>query len=244
MDGKVALVTGARRIGGVVAAELAAHGADVAIAYHRSHAEAEATAAAVAGHGRRAIVLQADLRRPAAGAELVRRTVEALGRLDVVVNFASVYAAKPFAQLTVADLEESLAVHVTSAFACAHAAVPHLRAAGGGHIVNCADWLPVEGRPGYRGYLPYYVAKGAVIALTEALALEVAGDGILVNAVAPGPIIPPADMASPEEEAVEKATPLGRWGGEMAVAKAVCALLDLDFVTGETLRVDGGRHLR
>ena len=119
-----------------------------------------------------------------------------------------------------------------------------MRAAGGGRIINVADWLPASGRARYKGFLPYYVAKSGVIALTEALALELAGDGILVNAVAPGPILAPPDTDDEEVKAVEQATPLGRWGGEAEIVKAVLFLVDTDFVTGEVIRVDGGRHLR
>ncbi len=119
-----------------------------------------------------------------------------------------------------------------------------MRAAGGGRIINFSDWLAVSDRPRYKGYLPYYVAKKAVMGLTEALALEVAEDLILVNAIAPGPILAPPDTADEEFEAVEKATPLGRWGGGEEIAKAVVALIETDFITGETIRVDGGRHVR
>ena len=88
------------------------------------------------------------------------------------------------------------------------------------------------------------MAKTGVIALTEALALELAPDNILVNAIAPGPVLAPPGTTDEELAAVERATPLGRWGGELEIAKAVLALLDSDFITGETIRVDGGRHLR
>jgi NAD(P)-dependent dehydrogenase (short-subunit alcohol dehydrogenase family) len=90
----------------------------------------------------------------------------------------------------------------------------------------------------------HYVAKAAVKALTEALALELATDRILVNAIAPGPILAPPGTSEAELEEVARATPLGRWGGEAEIVKAVLAFIDSDFVTGETLRVDGGRHLR
>jgi NAD(P)-dependent dehydrogenase (short-subunit alcohol dehydrogenase family) len=119
-----------------------------------------------------------------------------------------------------------------------------MRRAGTGRIVNFADWISASGRPRYVAYLPYYVAKRGVIGLTEALALELAPDQILVNAIAPGPILAP-DGTSPEEAAaVESATPLGRWGGPQEIAKAVAFLIDSDFVTGETIRIDGGRHVK
>src|SRR5690606_7039452 len=116
------------------------------------------------------------------------------------------------------DWDEQLAVDLRASFLCARAAVPHLRAAGGGRIVNLADWLPASGRPRYPGYLPYYVAKAGVVALTEALALELAADQILVNAIAPGPIVAPPSFDATEREAVGRATPLGRWGGELEIA--------------------------
>jgi NAD(P)-dependent dehydrogenase (short-subunit alcohol dehydrogenase family) len=104
--------------------------------------------------------------------------------------------------------------------------------------------VAASGRPRYQGFVPYYVAKRGVIGLTEALALELAADRILVNAVAPGPIVAPPGTTPEESEAVEKATPLGRWGGEEEIVKVVLFLLESDFVTGETIRVDGGRHVR
>jgi NAD(P)-dependent dehydrogenase (short-subunit alcohol dehydrogenase family) len=118
-----------------------------------------------------------------------------------------------------------------------------MRRHGGGRIVNFSDWVAASARPRYKGYLAYYVAKAGVRALTEALALELASDGILVNAVAPGPILAPPGTTEDESEAVARATPLGRWGGPGEIVKAVLALVDTDFITGETIRVDGGRHL-
>ena len=107
-----------------------------------------------------------------------------------------------------------------------------------------SDWVAASGRPRYRGFLPYYVAKRGVIALGEALALELAADGIRVHIVAPGPIVPVEGSTEVEQQAVVAATPLGRWGGEEAVSRLVDALLDSTFITGETVRLDGGRHLR
>jgi NAD(P)-dependent dehydrogenase (short-subunit alcohol dehydrogenase family) len=146
--------------------------------------------------------------------------------------------------LTVQDWDTQLQVDLRAGWLCSQAAIPHMRRQGGGRIINFSDWVARSGRPRYRGYLPYYVAKAGVIALTEALALELAGDQILVNAVAPGPILAPPGTSADDSAAVERATPLGRWGGEIEIAKAVLALLDSDFITGETIRVDGGRHIK
>jgi NAD(P)-dependent dehydrogenase (short-subunit alcohol dehydrogenase family) len=241
---KAALITGGRRIGLVVARELAARGVHVALSYARSQAEANEAAALVRAAGRKASVIQANLADPPQCDALVQRAVAELGRLDILINMASVYKSTPFADLTVADWNASIDVDLRAAFLCAHAAAPHMRAQGGGHIINFGDWLARSGRPRYPGYLSYYVAKAGAIALTEALALELAADGILVNCVAPGPILAPPGTSDDEFAKVEQATPLGRWGGEIEVAKAILGLLDSDFITGETIRVDGGRHLR
>jgi NAD(P)-dependent dehydrogenase (short-subunit alcohol dehydrogenase family) len=241
---RVVLLTGGKRIGASVALELARRGADVALSYNRSRADAETTADTVRAAGRRAVVWQANVAEADQCDALVAATVERLGRLDILVNMASVYRSIPFNEMTGDDLHASLAVDLSSAFLCARSAVPHMRAVGGGRIINFSDWLAVSARPRYPGYLAYYVAKKAVIGLTEALALELAADQILVNAIAPGPILPPPDLPDAELGAVEKATPLGRWGGGAEIAKAVIALVETDFITGEVIRVDGGRHVR
>jgi NAD(P)-dependent dehydrogenase (short-subunit alcohol dehydrogenase family) len=244
LDDRVALITGGRRIGAVVATELARGGADVALVYHRSKAEAEETARAVEVLGRRAAILQADLRKPDDCQRVVDETVDRLGRLDVLVNMASVYRAVPFDELTVEMWDTQLNVDLRAAWLCTRAAAPHMRRLRGGRIINISDWLARSGRPRYEGYLTYYVAKAGVTALTEAMALELAKDQILVNAIAPGPIVAPEDTSNETFAAVERATPLGRWGGEVEIAKLVLALIESDFVTGETIRVDGGRHLK
>jgi NAD(P)-dependent dehydrogenase (short-subunit alcohol dehydrogenase family) len=174
----------------------------------------------------------------------VEETVAALGRLDVLVNMASVYREKAFDELTEHDWEAPLAVDLGASYFCARAAVPHMRRLGGGRIINFSDWVAHSGRPRYVGFLPYYVAKAGVIALTEALALELAKDQILVNAIAPGPILAPEGISGDELVKVEQVTPLGRWGGELEVAKVVLAFIYSDFMTGETVCVDGGRHLK
>jgi NAD(P)-dependent dehydrogenase (short-subunit alcohol dehydrogenase family) len=244
MSGRVALITGGKRIGAVVAAELALRGMDVGLVYRASRAEAEDAAETVRGHGRRAVVIRADLLQADDCVRIVDETVDTLGRLDVLVNMASIYRQTAIEDVTLQDWEHQMAVDLRSSWLCARAAIPHMRRLRGGRIINFSDWVARSGRPRYPGFLTYYVAKAGVVALTEALALELASDQILVNAIAPGPIVAPEGTSDEEFAAVERTTPLGRWGGELEIAKAIVALIDNDFITGETIRVDGGRHVK
>ena len=243
LENRVVIITGGKRIGRVVAQQLADRGADIVLSYRGSKTEAEQTVGDVQSRGRRAIAVAADVSRSADCAELIASARDAFGRVDALVNMASVYGSTPFHELTEAAWDRDLNINLKSAFLCAQAAIPVMRATGGGRIVNFADWLARSGRPNYRGFVSYYVAKAGIIALTESMALELAADQILVNAIAPGPILPPPDMAREEVAAVAAATPVGRWGGEIEIAKAVLMLLETDFITGETIRVDGGRHV-
>lgn len=231
-------------MGAAIAQALARQGADVALTWNRSRAEADEAASVVRSAGRRALSIQADL-SSAQGCELAVAEVEqTFGRLDALVHLASIYKAIPFDELTPEAWDAQMAVDLRSTFLCARAAVPAMRKVGGGRIVAFADWVAASGRPRYPGYLPYYVAKAGVIALVEGLALELAPDNILVNAIAPGPVLPPDDLTADERRAVEAATPLGRWGGTEEIVKAVLFFLESGFVTGEVVRVDGGRHIR
>jgi len=244
LENRIALVTGGKRIGQVVAEELARAGADVALSYRSSLQEAEETATRVRALGRRAIVLQADVSRPADCATLAQGIEQQLGGLDIVVNMASTYVSRPLADIDEHAWRADIDANLSSAFHVTHAVLPLLRRHSLAHVVNFTDWLPASGRPRYPGFVSYYVAKAGVKALTEALALELAKDGILVNAIAPGPIVPPPDLDAEEARAVAEATPLQRWGGELEIARAVMLLVTTQFITGETLRVDGGRHVR
>jgi len=183
-------------------------------------------------------------RQPDAAERSVGETAAAFGRLDILINMASIYTAVPFDDLSASVWDRQLSVDLRAAFLFSHACVPAMRQQGGGRIINFTDWVAASARPRYPGYTPYYVAKAGVKALTETLALELAGDQILVNAIAPGPILAPPEMSQDETEAVVRSTPLGRWGGEDEIAKAVMFLVNSDFVTGETIRVDGGRHIK
>lgn len=241
---RVVLLTGAKRIGAAIATAVAARGASVALAYNRSREEAEETASAVKAAGGRVALIQADVTNAGSCRAFVEGAHRELGRVDVLVNMASKYASVTFDDMDERAWDQQLAVDLRGSFLCTMAAVPFMRQAGGGRVINFSDWVAASGRPRYPGYVAYYVAKAGVKALTEALALELAADRILVNAIAPGPIMAPPETTDEESQAVERATPLGRWGGAEEIVKIALALIESDFVTGETIRVDGGRHVK
>ena len=238
--GKVALITGGARIGQAVAQALAARGCDLAMTYRSSRDAAEAAANSARATGVRALVIRADATDEAQVSAAVQATARQLGRLDILVNMASTYVRTP--NPSAAEWDAALAANARSAFLFSIHAAPIMKSGGGGRIVNMSDWLVISGRPHYPGYTPYFASKAAVAALTESMALDFAPE-IRVNAIAPGPILPPPDLTAEEDREVLAATPLARWGGSEEIAKAALFLIETDFVTGESIRVDGGRHL-
>lgn len=241
-NGKIALVTGGARMGPAVAGALARRGCDVALTYRNSAEQAEAAAAIVRRHGARALTVRADLAEP----DTVPRTIDAvlggLGGIDILICMASVYRRTPLNTLDEEAWRANLEVDLGSVYRLALASAPIMRERGAGRIIAFSDWLPASHRPRYRGWVPYYVAKTGVVGLVEGLALELAPQ-ILVNAIAPGPILKPEGLSDEAEHEVREATPLGRWGGPEEIARTVLFLAETDFITGETIRVDGGRHL-
>jgi NAD(P)-dependent dehydrogenase (short-subunit alcohol dehydrogenase family) len=235
-------MTGGARIGQAVAQELARRGCHLALTYRESRGAADATVAAALELGVRAEAFRADASQETQVAAAVAQAAASLGGIDILINMASSYTRAPLPRLGLAAWSEALDSNVLSAFLFSVKAAPLMKKAGAGRIINFSDWLSASGRPRYEGYTPYYVAKKAVDGLTEALALDLAPD-ILVNSIAPGPILPPTDLSAEDNAKVIAATPLRRWGGAAEIARAVLFLIETDFVTGECLRVDGGRHL-
>ncbi|HNV86196.1 MAG TPA: SDR family oxidoreductase [Candidatus Omnitrophota bacterium] len=239
---KVVLITGGARIGQEVATYLAERRCHIVLAYRSSRSAAERTAEKVRSMGRRALTVQADFMRERDVRRVMGRIEKEMKRLDVLINMASVYKKIPLFHIKSTDWEESLTIHLRAAYHLSHEAARLMRTQKQGRSINFSDWTSRSGRPRYRDYVPYYVAKTGIIGLTEALALELAPE-ILVNAIAPGPILPPDSIADEEKQEVVSATPLKRWGGSLEIAKTVSFLIETDFVTGECIRVDGGRHL-
>lgn len=238
-SGRGVLITGAaKRIGRAIALALAERGADIVIHYHRSEDAARETAREIEARGVRALALQADLANVREIERLIERAADALGRLDILVNNASVFFRTPFGSITEEQWDLNLDVNLKAPFFCAQYAARFMREQGGGKIINIADWAGF--RP-YAGYIPYCVSKAGLIALTQVLARTLAPT-ILVNAVAPGPVLLPEDYGEDEIRAIIEGTPLKRLGSPEDVVRAVLFLIEgSDFITGHTLVVDGGR---
>ena len=239
LDGRVVLVTGgARRLGRAIALALARRRARVAVSYRTSAREARETVEALERLGAEALAVRADLARAGEVRRLIERVGQRFGRLDVLINSAAAFDRTPFGALSERDWDRALDANLKGPFLCALYASRLMRAHGGGKIINLADWAGV--RP-YRDYLPYCVSKAGVIGLTKALAKELA-PAIQVNAVAPGPILPPAGMSRSARERIARRVPLGRWGSPQDIVNTVLFLLEgTDFMTGSVVFVDGGQ---
>ena len=239
---RVALVTGAtRRVGRAIAVELASAGYDVAVHYGRSADEATPVARQIEELGRRACLIQGDLSATSSWGRIVATCVEALGRLDVLVNNAAVFDPLGLADFGATAWERTMRINLTAvAGICHHAAAP-LRAGGAGCIVNLCDIA--ADRP-FRKHLAYSCSKAGVAALTKALAVELAPE-VRVNAVSPGIAAFPEDCDAETRDRLTGEIPLQRAGTPEDVAAAVRYLVaDAPYVTGQIIRVDGGRSVR
>jgi len=236
---RTALVTGsALRIGREICLALAGRGANVVINYRTSAEAAGKLVDEIAARGGAAIALQGDVSRGDDVRRIRDHAAHRFGRIDALVNNASIYPKTPLATLTEEQWDESIAVNLKGPFLCCLEIGRHMIASGGGAIVNLADWAAY--RP-YADYLPYLTAKGGIITMTMAFARELAPT-VRVNAIAPGPIAPPLDLSAAETEEARAGTLLGRWGSPRDIAAATLFLIEgSDFITGAILPVDGGR---
>jgi pteridine reductase len=245
LDGKTALITGGRRVGGDLALRLADRGANVVLTYHTSRNKIEATVAAVELRGVGGLAVGADLSHADQAEAAVEAAVARFGRLDVLVNMASVYKRTTFDRLTPADFDALIAANLAAPYHTAIAAARRMKMQPGedgikGKIVNVGDWATE--RP-YKDYLPYLTAKGGLTTLTMALAVELAPD-VTVNMVQPAMIDPPPDLTESEKRAIIESTPLKRHGTPGDANRLILYLLEgTDFATGGLYRVDGGRFL-
>lgn len=239
LRGRVALVTGAgRRVGRVIALALAGEGMRVAVHYNQSVGGARETANLATGEGGEAAPFQADLTDPSAPESLVDEVLRAFGRLDVLVNSAAVMDRTPFGEVTPQAWDSMFALNLRAPFFLAQAAAP--RMSDPGAIVNIADLAAFETWP---DFLPHGISKAGIVHMTRGLA-RVLAPRIRVNAVAPGAVLLPDEWSEQDADQLTRSTPLGRIGTPEDVSQAVLYLLRADYVTGQTLVVDGGRHVR
>jgi pteridine reductase len=243
LDGRLALVTGAgHRLGRAIALALAEAGADVLVHYRSSADLARRTAESVRALGREADLIAADLSVPADIDELFDAIEGAHGGLDVLVNSAASFESAPIEDIQAEAWDRVMAVNLRAPFLCIRRAAPLLRArAHPGAVVNIAD---LSGLVPWRGFAHHSVSKAGLIHLTKAAAKEL-GPRIRVNAVLPGPILPPPGESPDSEEWRRRGDrlPLGRTGDPADIGSAVVFLAASDYITGEALAVDGGEHL-
>ena len=239
IDGRVALVTGAgTRVGRVIALALGKAGMRVGVHYARSERGAREVAEQIIANGSDARTLPGDLTDPATAPRLVEHTAKVFGGLDVLVNSAAVMMRTPIGEVLVEDWDAMFALNLRAPFFLSQAAA---RAMGeSGVIVNIADLAAFEN---WKGYIPHSITKAGLVQMTRALARALAPK-IRVNAVAPGSVLLPEGWTQEQADKLISTTPLGRLGSAEDVAQAVMYLICADYVTGETIIVDGGRHVR
>ena len=236
----MALVTGAgRRLGRAMARALADRGMTVAIHFNASAEGAGELRDEIMRAGGQAACFRADLTDAAAARDLPGQVVARLGRLDVLVNSAAVMHRLRFDETTPEQWDAILDLNLRSVFFCTQGAAPALRAARG-KVVNLADLSGIQPWPGFAAHS---ISKAGVIMLTKVMARSLAPE-VTVNAIAPGAVLVPEDYDGEERERLARSTPLRRLGSPSDAVSALLYLLEGgDFVTGEVLVVDGGRHL-
>ena len=240
LHNRVALVTGAgHRVGRAIALALGGRGMRVAVHYNATAAGAEETVEQIRSAGSEAHAIAADLTRAEAANTLISSVSQKFGSLDVLVNSAAVMVRTPFGEVTPKQWDDIMALNLRAPFFLAQAAAPLLRAARG-VIVNIADLAAFETWP---GYVPHGISKSGVVHLTRSLARVMAPE-VRVAGIAPGTVLLPDNWDEASEEHLRATTPLERSGSPADVTSTVLFILDSDYLTGETIIVDGGRHVR
>jgi 3-oxoacyl-[acyl-carrier protein] reductase len=235
LNGRIALVTGGSRgIGAAIAMALAEAGAAVAVNYRERSTEADAVAAGIKSKGGRAIAVAADVSRASAVAAMVDRIAFALGPIDILVNNAGMAIVRGIDDLTEADFDATIAVNLKSAFLCTQTVLPAMRARKWGRIVNISSGAA---RGAGAIGVHYNASKAGMEGLTRGYAARLVKEGITVNAVAPSLI--ETDMMKGRSDLAAR-IPLGRLGHPDEVAQAVLMVLGNDYMTGQTIMLNGG----
>lgn len=239
LEGRVALVTGAgHRVGRALAVALGREKMKVAVHFNASREKADETVRLIEESGGSAQLFRHDLSQADAPAKLVGEVARQFGALHVLVNSAAVMDRHPFGSITPAEWDRTMTLNLRAPFFVSQAAAGAMT--DGGAIVNIADLAAFETWP---SYVPHSISKAGIVKMTESLA-RVLAPSIRVNAIAPGAVLLPDDWSDRTGERLADTTPLHRLGEPQDVVDAMLYLLHADFVTGETIIVDGGRHIR
>jgi 3-oxoacyl-[acyl-carrier protein] reductase len=239
LQNRIALVTGASRgIGRSIALALARAGCHMAVNYRQQAAAAEEVRQAIEKLGRRAIVVQADLAVPGEVERLVSETEGQLGEVEILVNNAGIAQSKPVAEITLADWEQIVRVNLTSAFLVTQRVLPNMRRRRWGRIINLSSVAAQTG--GVVG--PHYAAsKAGLLGLTHSYASLLAKEGITANAIAPALL--ETDMVTGNPNASTDRIPLGYFGHPDEAGRAAVLLAESDYITGQTLNLNGGWYM-
>ena len=239
-ENQVALVTGsAVRLGRAISLGLAQRGCDLVLHCNKSKKEARKLALEVESLGRRAVVISADLSKGNEVLRLAKRAEKAFGRIDILINSAAIFWPTPVARLSEKELDAFLDINLKSPYILSCEIGRRMKRRGRGAIINLACLSAL--RP-WKMFVPYSISKAGVAALTAGMAKLLAPE-VRVNAIAPGTVLPPANMRRSEIEAIRRRLPLKKIGTPEDIVRAVIYLLESPFVTGQVLCVDGGRTI-
>jgi 3-oxoacyl-[acyl-carrier protein] reductase/pteridine reductase len=237
--GKTALVTGgAHRVGKAITLGLAQAGANVVINYHASSDAAEATADEARALGVEALSLQADVADQQQVQAMVAAARERFGSIHILVNSASRFEKTPFPTDDVSGWHRVTDILIHGSFYCANTVAPLMLEQGDGTIINIVDQGAFQP---WADFAAHVVGKTGLLALTRQLALELA-PSVRVNAVAPGPVLPPPGYSQEKLDQIAQGTLLKRWGSAHDVAQAVLFFVEADYITGDVISVDGGEQ--
>lgn len=240
IENAVVLITGAAvRVGRTAALTLAEKGARIAFSYYLEEEPWQETLKEIEAFGKPALAVQAEVKSAASIQNLIDRTIEEFGRIDVLINNASVWLKAPFEEITEAEWDLSLAINLKGPFLASQKVVPMMRAQKQGLIINITDLSAFQT---WSDYAHHAASKAGLVSLTKSMAFELAPE-IRVNAIAPGTVMLPENYTEEKRKWAEEKSLLKRVGSPEDVARMIVFLIENDFVTGSVYLVDGGRSL-